>query len=47
MSGVLEKKVLRKEDAFDELGRKRRNPKSIKKFYDRINSRISNAFLGE
>ncbi|MBT7680995.1 MAG: hypothetical protein HN668_05480, partial [Nitrospina sp.] len=43
----LKKKARRKQDAFDELDRETRNSESIKKAYDRINSKINTSFLGE
>lgn len=43
----LKKKARRKQDAFDELDRETRNSESIKKAYDRINSKINTAHLGE
>jgi len=43
----LRKKARRKQDAFDELDRETRNSESIKKAYDRINSKINTSFLGE
>ena len=43
----LKKKTRRKQDAFDELDRETRNSESIKKAYDRINSKINTSYLGE
>ena len=43
----LKKKARRKQDAFDELDRETRNSESIKKAYDRINSKINTSYLGE
>ena len=43
----LRKKARRKQDAFDELDRETRNSESIKKAYDRINSKINTSYLGE
>jgi hypothetical protein len=43
----LKKKTRRKQDAFDELDRETRNTESIKKAYDRINSKINTSYLGE
>ncbi len=43
----LKKKTRRKQDAFDELDRETRRSESIKKAYDRINSKINTSYLGE
>ena len=43
----LKNKSRRKQDTFDELDRETRNSESIKKAYDRINSKISTSYLGE
>ena len=43
----LRKKARRKQDAFDELDRETHNSESIKKAYDRINSKINTSYLGE
>jgi hypothetical protein len=43
----LKKKDRRKKDAFDELDRETHKSESIKKAYDRINSKINTAHLGE
>ena len=43
----LKKKSLRKQDAFDELDRETNKSESIKKSYDRINSKINTSYLGE
>ena len=43
----LKKKARRKQDAFVELDRETRSSESIKKAYDRINSKINTSYLGE